>query len=776
MCRKLVYVSCCFLVLGLGLGKVTQAADPTLIGYWPLDEDSGDTAFDLSGYGNDGALSTDLEWQPAGGQRDGALLWTGESSAHVEISASEISPTAGSVMMWANLSEPQPAQTRYFFGHTTQPSYNNRIQLYMDGSNTELDLGLGGAHAVTTNMIVLETQRWYHVAMTWNAGSYVVYIDGEVISNGSYSGLATIHDFAWIGNDGNPVSEGIEGFGGLLDEVALYSRAVTQEEVQYVMNGGLGTVPTASEPSPEDGAVDVHQDAVLSWVAGKYPGTHDVYFGTVFDDVSTADRANPLDVLMSEGQADAAYDPDGLLDFGQVYYWRIDEVNDSADGTIYKGDVWSFTAEPLSYPIEGIIASDSISGTDGDAQNTVNGSGLSESGQHSTSATDMWLVVGNGVDPVWIQFEFDRVYQLHEMQVWNYNILFELVLGFGLKDVTIESSVDGVEWTVLADAEFAQATATSDYTYNTTVDLGRVMAKYIRLTANSAFGVTGQFGLSEVQFLQIPGYAREPQPADGAADVSPDALLSWRAGRGSVSHSVSIGTDPEALAVVDTVTESSYDPGALNLGTAYYWKIDEINETAVLSSVEGNVWSFTTQEFLVVDDFESYDDEDNAIFDAWIDGFVNDTGSTVGYFNAPFAERTIVYSGDQSMPLEYANDAAPFYSEAELDVGGADWTAGGADTLRLYVQGSVDNGADTLYVAVEDSAGNVAVATHPDGAVLTADTWQEWLIPYSDLGGVNLGRVAMLYIGIGDRDNPSAGGAGLIFIDDVGFGKPAAIQ
>ena len=57
--------------------------------------------------------------------------------------------------------------------------------------------------------------------------------------------------------------------------------------------------------------------------------------------------------------------------------------------------------------------------------------------------------------------------------------------------------------------------------------------------------------------------------------------------------------------------------------------------------------------------------------------------------------------------------------------------------------------------------------------MLTGDTWQEWLIPYSDLGGVNLSRVAMMYIGVGDRDNPSAGGTGLIFVDDIGFGKPA---
>jgi hypothetical protein len=107
-------------------------------------------------------------------------------------------------------------------------------------------------------------------------------------------------------------------------------------------------------------------------------------------------------------------------------------------------------------------------------------------------------------------------------------------------------------------------------------------------------------------------------------------------------------------------------------------------------------------------------------------------------------------------------------------VDGADWTVSGADSLRLYVQGSPDNGAGTLYVAIEDSAGNVAVATHPDAAVLTTDAWQEWVIPYSDLGGVNLSRVATVYVGVGNRDDPSAGGGGLIFIDDIGYGRASA--
>ena len=55
---------------------------------------------------------------------------------------------------------------------------------------------------------------------------------------------------------------------------------------------------------------------------------------------------------------------------------------------------------------------------------------------------------------------------------------------------------------------------------------------------------------------------------------------------------------------------------------------------------------------------------------------------------APFAEKTIVHGGKQSMPLEYDNSESPYYSEAERTFDTPqDWTTNGADTLSLYFQG-----------------------------------------------------------------------------------------
>jgi len=538
----------------------------------------------------------------------------------------------------------------------------------------------------------------------------------------------------------------------------------------------------AVEPSPASGAVDVPQDVVLGWGPGELAGTHNVFFGTTFADVNDATLSNPLGVEVSSGQSGTSFDPAGLLEFGQTYYWRVDEVNATPDRAVYKGNVWSLTVEPYVYPVENVIATASSAEAGAGPENTVNGSGLNADDQHSIEATDMWLTVVGSEPSAWIQYEFDGVYKLQQMNVWNYNVQFERVLGFGVKNVMVEYSTDGAEWMTLGDFELARGTSSSDYTANTTVDFGGTAARYVRLTIGSNHGgMVMQYGLSEVRFIYKPVLPREPMPVNGQAGVDLETTLDWRGGREAAVHEVYFSSDRAAVETetipVETVTESAYATGSLDLGAIYYWKVREVNEAAVPSVWEGDIWSFSTKEFFLIDGFESYDDEDNRIYDTWIDGWVNGTGATVGYLETPFAERSIVSGGRQSMPLEYYNVEAPFYSEAEYDLGNANWTLSGADTLVIHFRGNAattddapGNDPASLYVAVEDRNGNVAVVTYPDPGATTITTWQTWAIPFGDLAGVNLNSVAMIYIGVGDRDNPTAGGMGLVFIDDVQVG------
>ena len=564
-----------------------------------------------------------------------------------------------------------------------------------------------------------------------NAAAWVAhYVEGD-----TYRGFVRTSDFS-----GNTAS--------IADLIAL---------AEYAEN-----VEMATTPVPESEIVDVPRDVVLGWSPGFAAVTHDVYFGTSFDDVNTASRDNPLGVLVSQDQTANTYDPEGLLEFGTTYYWRIDEVNGAPDYTIFRGEVWSFTAEPFAYPVANITATSNVASDAGAGpENTINGSGLNEMDQHSTDSADMWQVTPATEDPLYIQYEFDRVYKLHEMLVWNYNVAFEALLGFGLKNVTVEHSENGTDWVSLGEVELAQATANTTYTANTTIDFAGVGVQYVRLTVNSAYGSTGRYGLSEVRFLYIPAQPREPQPADGTTNVDVSAALAWRAGRDAVTHEVYLGTDPDALELAGTPDAASYDPGALNLDVTYYWKVDETSGADGLIWT-GDVWSFSTQEYLVVDDFESYNDEDNLIYETWIDGWVNGTGSTVGHAVGPFAERTVVHGGSQSMPLYYDN-AGVDTSEADLDLG-QDWAANGIQTLSLQFHGDPGNSGGQLYVTINGAK----VPYDGDAADITVALWHPWNIDLSSVSG--LANVGTLTIGIeGD------GAQGIVYVDDIRL-YPRAVE
>ena len=561
---------------------------------------------------------------------------------------------------------------------------------------------------------------------------------------------------SWLARDRTYRSGGIK-----LGELLIYDRALTDAErisvENYLYNKWF--VPgAASDPQPGDGAEDVLRDPMLSWTAGEFAATHDVYFGTAFSDVNDASTANPMNVLLGEGQAEATFDP-GRLEYGQVYYWRVDEVNAPPSDAIFKGDVWSFTVEKYAHPITTVIATASSSQVGMGPENTVNGSGLDGSDQHSAEPEEMWL--SGGVLPNWIQFEFDKVYMLHELHAWNSNQLIEPYIGFGAKDVTVEYSADGVTWMTLDGVpEFAQGTGMPTYTANTTVDLGGVMARYVKLTIDQNWGVAPQAGLSEVRFMAVPVSAEEPEPASGAADVPLDAMLSWRAGRQAASHEVFLGIDANDLPLAATVSIPRY-AADLNLGATYYWKVVEVNEAEDPAAWEGDLWSFSTVASLTVDDFESYTDDmdtGGAIFQTWIDGYeVPDNGSIVGYGQAPFAERTIVQGGSQAMPLFYDNSAGAAYSEAVRTLDAPqDWNKHGVRGLSLYFHGDPNNSGQ-MYLKINGT--KVPYGGKADD--IKRPQWQPWNIDLAATGA-SLGSVTELALGVED-----AGATGTLYFDDI---------
>ena len=191
----------------------------------------------------------------------------------------------------------------------------------------------------------------------------------------------------------------------------------------------------------------------------------------------------------------------------------------------------------------------------------------------------------------------------------------------------------------------------------------------------------------------------------------------------------------------------------MNLGTKYYWKVDEVGAAGTQA---GNLWSFTTQAYAVVDDFEAYNDDSNRIYDAWIDGLTDTAkgGSQVGYNAAPFAEKTILHGGKQSMPLSYDNTGTTL-SEAQLTLD-QDWTASGIKSLSLYFRGAAGNKGQ-LYVKIN----NVKVPYDGAAGDIAATSWLPWNIDLSKVA-TTLGKIKSLTIGI-----EGAGAAGILYLDDI---------
>jgi regulation of enolase protein 1 (concanavalin A-like superfamily) len=191
-----------------------------------------------------------------------------------------------------------------------------------------------------------------------------------------------------------------------------------------------------------------------------------------------------------------------------------------------------------------------------------------------------------------------------------------------------------------------------------------------------------------------------PQPVTGATlDIRDATAVKWSAGEGAAKHNVYLGKDRDAVKAADTTsplyqgqqTGTSFALGGKVEfgGGSYFWRIDEV-EADGKTIHKGIVWTFTIPGHLIVDEFENYTDaEGSRIYETWIDGWTNKTGSVVGNLVAPFAERTIIHGGKQAMPLDFNNTKSPFYSEAELAFAPLqDWTGYGVTDLSLWFRGN----------------------------------------------------------------------------------------
>jgi hypothetical protein len=261
--------------------------------------------------------------------------------------------------------------------------------------------------------------------------------------------------------------------------------------------------------------------------------------------------------------------------------------------------------------------------------------------------------------------------------------------------------------------------------------------------------------------------ASYPCPPDGVKNVPPDVVLSWAPGCSAEKHIVYFGAGPRdvganALPVSNPPQPrdaNSFDPGWLQLGSTYYWRIDEVNDAHPDSPWMGGIWSFTVVDHIVLDDFESYNRLNKPIYETW------------RQIGEAFVDISIdpAHSCRQAMKLDYYYDRE-FHSEVVSTFSPPqDWASAGVKFLELFFYGRPANEANgQMYVSFGD--GNVTMSVPYDGDAnnIKKQNWQSWRIPLQKLTELNLANVETIAIGLRAGTNePPGSGVGTVYFDDI---------
>jgi hypothetical protein len=349
------------------------------------------------------------------------------------------------------------------------------------------------------------------------------------------------------------------------------------------------TVPSkkAYKPQPATGAKFIDPDVTLSWTSGFGSKLHFVYFGDSFDDVSNAVGGAPKGLT--------SYTP-GSLEPGKKYYWRVDEF----DGSVtHRGDIWSFTIAVTG----GGVRADYYRGMD------LNNYVLSRIDPqiNFTWPQDIAPDAAVGTGPFSVRWTGEIEAAFTEIYIFYTN------------------SADGVRLWV--DGRQLVDNWTD---HDTTENSGR-----IDLIAGNVYSLqmeyyeSGNGAVAELLWsspstpkqivpqaaLSPPIRASSPSPGNRATGTKMTPILSWNAGDYAASHEVYFGMDADAVINADksspeykgtkALGDERYDPGKLAWATTYYWRLDEVNSVNPDSPWTGTLWSFTTGDFLLIDNFES---------------------------------------------------------------------------------------------------------------------------------------------------------------------------
>ncbi|MHC4597042.1 MAG: LamG domain-containing protein, partial [Planctomycetota bacterium] len=321
--------------------------DPNLMVWYKLDETEGTDVPDSSGREYDGLanLSQGGRWD-ANGYYDGCFFFDDDSHIFVPTSVIDEINKEITIAVWLNNGTSERDDNVVCSAGWGEATSYMRISVPDEDSDVSWRAGDDTNDVLTWNGGNPEAWEgeWNHFGFVKNenTGEMQIYLNGLPVAEHTDANADTLAELHYQRFKIAAETESFSGYQGSIDEFRVYDRALTADEIAAIFRGG--DLELAWGPSPYNGEDEVPYDVVLKWKPGDYADSHDVFIGTNWDDINDVNSSNYASYPnVDYNHTDACnYDP-GLLDLSQMYYWRVDEVNDSCDASPWKGKIWKFT-------------------------------------------------------------------------------------------------------------------------------------------------------------------------------------------------------------------------------------------------------------------------------------------------------------------------------------------------------------------------------------------------------------------------------------------------
>ena len=692
--------------------------DPSLVGWWKFDEGMGSVALDWSGHGNHGALQGDPQWVP--GQVGGALEFDG-SGDYVDCGNGPDLTITGDItfMCWIKVAafsrswETILAKGDDSYRMSRGAEYGDSIHFGCNGPS-------GGNLNATT---VVTTNTWRHVALLYDGTNKIIYLDGAEDARVASAGDIDSSTYnLFIGENSQARNRYLTG---LVDDVRIYNRALTVEEIKEAMRG---EPDLAWDPNPANGSTPYIADATpLTWSPGDFSAEHDVYFGTDRSAVADADASDTTGVYRGRQSGTSYSPPEGVEWGGGPYYWRIDEIN--TDGTISTGRIWTFTV------LDFLLVEDFESYTDDDAageaiwQHWIDGFGVAGNGAQVGELLPPYAeqtIVHGGRQSMPLHYNniggvtnSEAVLTLTAPRDWTEQDVGELSLWLHGLPASVGSFVEGPAGTYTMTASGTDIWGTADefhYAYKTLTGAGSIIA---RVESVELTDVWAKAGVMIRETLDAGSKFAAVYVMPTNPDGTPTQGCRFQA-----------RTDTDIDATSDTGVETAEQRAV----TAPYWaKLER--------DVTGN--------------FRAYYASDGVNWQTITWRPTVSMGSTV-------------YIG---LALTSHNAA----STCQAMFSGVQTTGTVTGQWQSQDIGITSNAAEPLYVAISNASGAPAVVANADPAAATIDAWTQWRIRLQAFAdqGINLANVDKIAIGLGSKAGmATSGGSGTVYIDDIRLYRP----